>query len=56
MNGKNESEKCQPLWIDHTNKIISFKAEEGFEVMYFSTSKEVIAFTVEQCSNGYRIQ
>ena len=56
MNSKNNTDNCQPLWIDKVNKIISFKEEEGFELIYFSTAKKVIDFTVEQCSNGYRIQ
>ena len=56
MDSKNKTDNCQPLWIDKVNKIISFKEEEGFEVIYFSTSKEVIDFTVEQCSHGYRIK
>ena len=56
MNSKNNTDKCQPLWIDKENKIISFKEVDGFELIYFSTAKEVIDFTVEQCSHGYRIQ
>ena len=56
MDRNNNEEKTCPIWIDHKEKVISFKEADGFEIMYFSSTKEIISFTMEQCSHGYRIQ
>lgn len=44
------------LWIDHTNRIISFAAIKGFEQMVFSSREEKIAYAYEKGFSGYRIQ
>ena len=51
-----EEEQAYPIWIDHTEKIVSFKSTEGFEQLYFSSQEEELAFAIEKCSSGYRIQ
>ena len=44
------------LWIDHINRIISFKKAEGFEAKVFSSQALKIAYAFEMSSSGYRIQ
>lgn len=44
------------LWIDYTNRIISFRKAEGFEAKAFPTREEKIAYAFRECSSGYRIQ
>lgn len=44
------------LWIDHTNRIISFKKAEGFEAMEFPTWEEKIDYAFRKGTSGYRIQ
>ena len=44
------------LWIDHVNRIISFKKAEGFDAKVFPTREEKIAYALRECSSGYRIQ
>lgn len=51
-----EEETSYPIWIDHTDKIVSFKDAEGVEIMYFSSYEEKLAFAIDKCSSGYRIQ
>jgi len=51
-----EQKPAYPIWIDHTKKIVSFKPAEGFERLDFSSKEEKIAFAVEKCSSGYRVQ
>lgn len=45
-----------PIWINHVDKIVSFKSEDGFEQLYFSSHEEKLAFAIDKCSSGYRIQ
>ena len=45
-----------PIWINHVDKIVSFKSEEGFEQLHFSSHEEKLAFAIDKCSSGYRIQ
>lgn len=56
MKKENEKEEACLIWIDHTDKIVSFKRAEGFEQLRFSSQKEKFAFAMEKCSSGYRIQ
>lgn len=56
MNESSEEEKTYPIWIDHTDKIVSFQSVEGFERLCFSSQKEKLAFAMEKCSFGYRVQ
>ena len=51
-----EEELAYPIWIDHKDKIVSFKSVEGFEQLHFSSQEEKLAFAIEKCSSGYRIQ
>lgn len=44
------------LWIDHTNRIISFKKADGFEAKVFSTREEKIVYAFQKSASGYRIQ
>ena len=44
------------LWIDHTNRIISFKKAEGFEAKVFPTREEKITYAFRKGTSGYRIQ
>ena len=56
MEKPREEEKAYPIWIDHKDKIVSFKSVEGFEQLQFSSQEEKLAFAIEKCSSGYRIQ
>ena len=56
MEKPREEEQAYPIWIDHINKIVSFKSAEGFERLQFSSQEEKLAFAIEKCSSGYRIQ
>ena len=51
-----EEEKYYSIWIDHTDRILSFKSAEGYEQLYFSSHEEKLEFAVEKCSSGYRVQ
>ena len=58
MEKPREEERAYPIWIDHKDKIVSFKSVEGegFEQLHFSSQEEKLAFAIEKCSSGYRIQ
>ena len=56
MEKAREDEQAYPIWIDHTDKIVSFKSAEGFEQLQLSSQEEKLAFAIEKCSSGYRIQ
>ena len=56
MEKPQEEEQAYPIWIDHAEKIMSFKSAEGFEQLQFSSQEEKLAFAMEKCSSGYRIQ
>ena len=51
-----QDEKTYPIWINHTEKIVSFKWAEGFEQLLFSSQEQKLAFAVEKSFSGYRIQ
>lgn len=54
---KDRKEKTDcPIWIDQTNRIISFTNAAGFDKILFASQKDKIAFAIEKCSAGYRIQ
>lgn len=44
------------IWIDRLNRIVSFREAVGFEPQTFSTPEERLAFALEKCSDGYRVQ
>ena len=52
MEKPREQEQAYPIWIDHTEKIVSFKSVEGYEQLCFSSQEEKLAFAIEKCSSG----
>ena len=44
------------IWIYHTNRIISFRKEDGFEPRAFLSPDEQMQYALEKCSNGCRVQ
>ena len=40
------------IWVDHTNRIISFRKEDGFEPRAFLSPDEQMQYALEKCSNG----
>ena len=56
MNKSSEEEKAYPIWIDHTDKIVSFQSAEGFERLLFPSQEGKLAFAMEKCCSGYRVQ
>ena len=44
------------IWIDHANRIISFRKEDGFEPRAFLSPDEQMQYALEKCSNGCRIR
>ena len=56
MSEQTQSRSECMLWIDHTNRIISFKQAEGFEAKEFPTQDEKIAYAFRKGTSGYRIQ
>ena len=56
MSKEPEEKAGYPIWINHTDKIVSFQDAERFEIMYFSSHEEKLAFAIDKCSSGYRIQ
>ena len=56
MEKPREEELAYPIWIDHTDRIVSFKSVKGFEQLHFSSQEEKLVFAIEKCSSGYRIQ
>ncbi|MBQ7889103.1 MAG: hypothetical protein IJ356_05045 [Erysipelotrichaceae bacterium] len=53
---KKQTENKYILWIDKIQKIVSFKAIEGFEVIYFSNRQQKYDYADLMCAAGYRIQ
>ena len=43
------------IWIDHANRIISFRKEDGFEPRAFLSPDEQMQYALEKCSNGCRV-
>ena len=56
MEKTKEEEKDCSVWIDRTDKIMSFRYVEGYKQLHFSSQEEKLAFAVEKCSSGYRVQ
>ena len=56
MSEKPQTRSDCVLWIDHTNRIISFKKVEGFEAKVFPTREEKITYAFRKGTSGYRIQ
>ena len=56
MEKPQEEETVCPIWINHTDRILSFKRAEGFEQLHFSSQEEKLEFAIEKSASGYRIQ
>ena len=56
MEKPREEELAYPIWIDHKDKIVSFKSAEGFDQLHFSSQEEKLEFAIEKSASGYRIQ
>lgn len=44
------------LWIDWTERIISFHETIGYERLDFASKNEKLGYAIEKCSHGFRIQ
>ena len=53
MSEKPQTRSDCVLWIDHTNRIISFKKAEGFEAKVFPTREEKITYAFRKGTSGY---
>ncbi len=51
-----EPPTAQIVWLDEKNKILSFQRMPGARGKKFATRAAMLAFALEQCSNGFRIQ
>ena len=56
MNEEIQTSPELTLWVDHTNRIISFRRAAGFEAKTFLSQSLKIAYAFEMSSSGYRIQ
>ena len=56
MKEDKHTQEIYAIWIDHMNRIISFRKEDGFEPQAFSSSDERMQYALEKSTNGYRVQ
>ena len=56
MSGETKLRSDCVLWIDRTNRIITFKRTKGFVPKEFPSHKERIAYAFQKVCFGYRIQ
>lgn len=56
MKQERESSGIRILWLDEKNKILSFQRMPGAQGLKFPTRAAMLAFALEKCSSGYRIQ
>ena len=56
MENTREEEQTYLIWINHADKILSFKQVEGFEQLHFSSQEEKLEFAIEKSASGYRNQ
>lgn len=56
MDDDTETRELQPLWINWTERIVSFHEEAGYEQLKFSSKEEKMDYVFEKTSNGFRIQ
>lgn len=56
MNKITEELKPFYVWINHTDKIVSFNEAEGFEKICFPSYKEMLSFAFNHSYVGYRVQ
>ena len=56
MKEDNHAQEIYAIWIDHVNRIISFRKEDGFEPQAFSSQDERMQYALEKSTNGYRVQ
>lgn len=51
-----KEETAYPIWINHVEKVVSFKYAEGFTRVEFPSHEERLSFAFEKGFLGYRIQ
>lgn len=56
MNQEKKTQQSQSVWVDATERIVSFKYVEGLEQLNFPSHDEMIVFVIEKGATGYRIQ
>lgn len=56
MSKESEEKVDHLVWINYTDKIISFKETEGFELIRFNSREEKMTFSLGKCYSGFRIQ
>ena len=48
MKEDNHAQEIYAIWIDHVNRIISFRKEDGFEPQAFSSQDERMQYALEK--------
>lgn len=56
MKEDDHAQEIYAIWVDHINRIISFKQEDGFEAQSFLSPDERIQYALEKSTDGYRVQ
>lgn len=56
MKEESGRENTAQVWVDETNRIISFKQADGFEKRDFPTHNEMMEQVIKLGASGYRIQ
>lgn len=56
MDDDTGAQTLQALWINWTDHIVSFHAEDGYERLEFSSSEEKMEYVFHKSANGFRIQ
>lgn len=51
-----EAENICTVWINREKRIISFRKEDGFAELNFSTYEEKLTFVIDKGKAGYAIQ
>lgn len=54
--GRKKERAGFPLWIERTERIISFHSAEGFEKREFGSWTELFNYALALASAGYRVQ
>lgn len=56
MDLSNERSTPMLLWVDETDKIVSFHEEAGFLVLSFPSRDAMLTFAFEKGISGFRVQ
>ena len=51
-----EKEKVYTLWIDWSQRVVSFEKAEGFAELRYSSHEEMFRFAIERGNEGFAIQ